>query len=228
MLEGKCDGSDCRLSGCGGSIEGPEGDEVKCRGAEVLGPSDGAPAAGAAISVTGFSLAGVLRLAGSGFGGCCGVGAVGADGGGGVVGVVGAQLIGEGATCAEGTLLLVVTTAIPATDLGSEEKSCFRTEEGVGVLAGAVLVGELVDAVGVEVLDTGAVGWSTCAGVELARRGAELPLCLGELLALPGLTGRTGKGPQVLGEGEKVPPNCAIGNRGCRIWFIVWAARRAS
>lgn len=33
------------------------------------------------------------------------------------------------------------------------------------------------------------------------------PLCLGELLALPGLTGRTGKGPQVLGAGEKVPPN---------------------
>lgn len=33
------------------------------------------------------------------------------------------------------------------------------------------------------------------------------PLCLGELLALPGLTGRTGKGPQVLAAGEKVPPN---------------------
>lgn len=33
------------------------------------------------------------------------------------------------------------------------------------------------------------------------------PLCLGELLALPGLTGRTGNGPQVLAAGEKVPPN---------------------
>lgn len=47
------------------------------------------------------------------------------------------------------------------------------------------------------------------------------PLCLGELLALPGLTGRTGKGPQVLAAGEKVPPNCAMGRRGCLIWCMV-------
>lgn len=33
------------------------------------------------------------------------------------------------------------------------------------------------------------------------------PLCLGELLVLLGLTGRTGKGPHVLAAGEKVPPN---------------------
>lgn len=96
VLEGKCDGSGCRLSGCTGSIEGPEGDEVKCRRAAGLGPSDGAPAAGVVSSVTGFSLAGVLRLAGSGLGGggCCGCGAMG-DGGGGVVGVVGVQLMGD-------------------------------------------------------------------------------------------------------------------------------------
>ena len=37
--------------------------------------------------------------------------------------------------------------------------------------------------------------------------GATLPLCLGEPFELPGLTGRTGKGPQVLEEGENVPPN---------------------
>lgn len=181
-------------------------------------------------SVTGFSLAGVLRLAGSGLGGggCCVGGAMGADRGGGVVGVVGAQLMGEGATCAEGALLPVEATVTPAPDLGSVEKSCFLTEEGVGVLVGAVLLGEVVEAVGVEVLDTKAAGCSVWAGAELAGRGTELPLCLGELLALPGLTGRTGKGPQVLGEDEKVPPNCAMGNRGWRIWFIVWAARRAS
>ena len=32
-------------------------------------------------------------------------------------------------------------------------------------------------------------------------------LCFGELFVLPGFTGLTGNGPQVLGEGEKVPPN---------------------
>lgn len=97
MLEGKCDGSGCRFSGCTGSIEGPELDEVNCKGAEGIGPSDGAPEAGVVSSVTGFSLAGVLRQAGSGLGGggCCGGGAMGADGGGGVVGVVGAQLMGD-------------------------------------------------------------------------------------------------------------------------------------
>lgn len=153
---------------------------------------------------------------------------MGADGDGGAVGVVGAQLMGEGATCAEGALLPLVATTTPPPDLGSVEKSCFLTEEGVGVLTGAVLVGEVVETVGVEVLDTEATGCSVWAEVELPRRSAELPLCLGELLALPGLTGRTGKGPQVLGEDEKVPPNCAMGNRGWRIWFIVCAARRAS
>lgn len=51
--------------------------------------------------------------------------------------------------------------------------------------------------------------------------GVGFPLCLGELLALPGLTGRTGKGPQVFGAGEKEPPNWGMGRRGCRIWCIV-------
>ncbi|TNN30187.1 hypothetical protein EYF80_059662 [Liparis tanakae] len=54
------------------------------------------------------------------------------------------------------------------------------------------------------------------------------PLCFGEPLALPGLTGRTGNGPQVLAAGEKVPPNCAMGSRGCRIWCMVCAASSAS
>lgn len=54
------------------------------------------------------------------------------------------------------------------------------------------------------------------------------PLCLGEPLALPGLTGRTGKGPQVLAVGEKVPPNWAMGRRGCLIWCMECAASRAS
>lgn len=46
-------------------------------------------------------------------------------------------------------------------------------------------------------------------------------LCFGELFVLPGFTGLTGNGPQVLGEGVKVPPNWAMGKRGCRICCIV-------
>lgn len=187
---------------------------MKCRGAEGLGPSD---ALDCASSVTGFSLAGVLRPAGSSLGGvgCCDGGAMGVGGGGGVVGVVGTQPMGDGATCAGGALLPVVATDIPAPDLGSVEKSCFLTEEGVEVLVGAVLVGEVVvEAVGAEVLDVGGAGCSAWSAAELTGRSAELPLCLGELLALPGLTGRTGNGPHVLGEDEKVPPNCAMGKRG--------------
>lgn len=133
---------------------------------------------------------------------------MGAGIGGGVVGVVGA-----GGACAEGVLLAVVAAAGGAEGFGSAEKSCFLTEVGVGVLEGAVLVGEAVEPAEMIALDTGA-GCSMVAGVELEGRGAALPLCFGELLALPGLTGRTGNGPHVLGEGEKVPPNCAIGRRG--------------
>lgn len=46
-------------------------------------------------------------------------------------------------------------------------------------------------------------------------------VCFGELFVLPGLTGLTGNGPQVFAEGEKVPPNWAMGKRGCRICCIV-------
>lgn len=138
---------------------------------------------------------------------------MGAGMGGGVVGVVGAQLWGAGGACAAGVLLAVVAMAGGAEGLGSAEKSCFLTEVGVGVLEGAVLVGEAVEQAATIAFDTGA-GCSAVAGVELEGRGAALPLCFGELLALPGLTGRTGNGPHVLGEGEKVPPNCAIGRRG--------------
>lgn len=129
------------------------------------------------------------------------------------MGVVGAQLRGAGGACAAGILLAVVTTAGAAVGLGSAEKSCFLTEVGVGVLEGAVLGGEAVEPRATLALDTGA-GYSAVAEAVLEGRGATLPLCLGELLALPGLTGRTGNGPHVLGEGEKVPPNCAIGRRG--------------
>lgn len=210
MVEGKCGRSCCRPSG---SIEGPDGEDVKCGGAE--GPSGAAPALEAASSVMGFSLAGVLRPTGSGLGGggCCGGGAMGAIGGDGVVGV-GTQLMGDGATCAGAALLPVVAADTPAPNFGSAEKSCFRTEEGVGVLVGAVLVGEVVEAVGAGVLDVDGEGCSAWAGTELAGREAEFPLCFGELLALPGLTGRTGNGPHVLGDDGKVPPNCAIGRRG--------------
>lgn len=129
------------------------------------------------------------------------------------MGVVGAQLRGAGWACTAGVLLAVVATADTAVGLGSEEKSCFLTEVGVGVLEVAVLVGEAVEPGAMIALDTGA-RCSAAAGAELEGRGCTLPLCLGELLALPGLTGRTGNGPHVLGEGEKVPPNCAIGRRG--------------
>lgn len=140
-------------------------------------------------------------------------GAIGAGIGGGVVGVVGAQLRVAGGACGAGVLLAVVAMAGAAVGLGSAEKSCFLTEVGVGVLEGAVLVGEAVEPGAILALDTDAE-CSAVAGAELEGRGAALPLCFGELLALPGLTGRTGNGPHVLGEGENVPPNCAIGRRG--------------
>lgn len=129
------------------------------------------------------------------------------------MGVVGAQLMEAGGACAAGVLLAEVTIAGAAVGLGSAEKSCFLTEVGVGVLEGAVLGEEAVEPGAMLALDTVA-GCSAVAGAELEGRGGALPLCLGELLALPGLTGRTGNGPHVLGEGEKVPPNCAIGRRG--------------
>lgn len=127
--------------------------------------------------------------------------------------MVGAQLMGAGGTCEVGVLLEVVATAGAAVGLGSAEKSCFLTEVGVGVLEGTVLGGEAVEPGATLAFDTGA-GCSAGAGAELEGRRAALPLCLGELLALPGLTGRTGNGPHVLGEGGNVPPNCAIGRRG--------------
>lgn len=123
-----------------------------------------------------------------------------------------------------------------------------EVDEGVGAVESGVLVGgagvELVEGVVVEeewaalvlvVLDAGDVrcsGWALPAAGE--GRGADAllpllppappPLCLGELLALPGLMGRTGNGPQVLGEGVNVPPNCAMGSRGCRICCMASSA----
>ena len=148
-----------------------------------------------------YYLWGVPAAAGSGLGtgGCCEGGAIGA--GGGVVEVVGAQLMGTGGACAVEELLAVVAMAGATPDLGSAEKSCFLTEVGVGVLEGAALVGEAVEPGATVAVDAG-VGCSVVAGAELEGRGAALPVCLGELLALPGLTGRTGNGPQVLGEGK--------------------------
>lgn len=126
---------------------------------------------------------------------------------------MGAQLRGAGGADTAGVLPAVVAAAGTAVGLGSAEKSCFLTEVGVGVLEGAVLGGEAVEPRTTLTLDTGA-GCSAVAGAELEGRETAFPLCLGELLALPGLTGRTGNGPHVLGEGEKVPPNWAIGRRG--------------
>lgn len=96
--------------------------------------------------------------------------------------------------------------------------------DALGAMAAGVLVG---------VTEAPVLAAATCSPwVELGRAMPPAPLvpplCLGELLALPGLTGRTGKGPQVLAAGEKVPPNWAMGRRGCRICCMVWAARRAS
>lgn len=147
-------------------------------------------------------------------------------------------------------VLLLFTVAVVAMDkeptpegLGSEVNSCFLTEEGVGTPASGLegagfgVWGEAA-AVGVWLL--GAPGLETEAAegaaplcslwAALDRAGPPTPppLCFGELLALPGLTGLTGKGPQVLAAGEKVPPNWAMGRRGCLIWCMVWAARRAS
>lgn len=191
-----------------------EGDVGKCRGAEELEPSHEIPETGTARSA-GFSLAGVPEAAGSGFGagGCCEDGARGAGGGGGVVDVVRAQLMGTAGACAAEELLVEVAMALAAPDLGSVEKSCFLTEVGVGVLEGAELVGDEEEPEATAPVDTG-TGCSVVAAAEIEGRGAALPVCLGELLALPGLTGRTGNGPHVLGEDEKVPPNCAMGKRG--------------
>lgn len=124
-----------------------------------------------------------------------------------------------------------------------EEKSCFRTEEGVGwgcvgaALLGDADIGAAGDAAGAPLVFglvlalvlAGACSPSTEeeVGREVDEGMVPLP-CLGELLLLPGLTGLTGKGPQVLAAGENVPPNCAMGRRGWRICCMVWAASRAS
>lgn len=148
-------------------------------------------------------------------------------------------------------LLLVAVTAdteVILAGLGSGANSCFLTDEGVGMFgwglygvgfgvwgeaAAVELLGALVEVVAVVVIgapELPALLWSLCVELGLACPPEPFvpPLCLGELLALPGLTGRTGKGPHVLGAGEKVPPNWAMGKRGCLIWCMVWAASSAS
>lgn len=126
-------------------------------------------------------------------------------------------------------------TAVTPVGLGSGVKSCFLTE-GVGMLdwglygvelgvCGEPAAADVFGAVVVVLVVTNGAPELTallCSlWVELGLTTAPLllvpPLCLGELLALPGLTGRTGKGPQVLAAGENVPPNCAMGKRGCLI-----------
>lgn len=140
-------------------------------------------------------------------------GAIGAGKGGGVVGVVGEQVMVVGGACVARVLLAVVMATLAIPDLGSAANSCFFTDVGVGVFVGTVLVGEAVEPGVTGALDRG-VGCSVVPRTEFEGRGTALPVCLGELLALPGLTGRTGKGPHVLGDGEKVPPNCGMGRRG--------------
>lgn len=214
VLEVKGRGNCCLPSCCIGSTACAEEDAGKCEWAEELGPSHEAPKTGTARSVN-FFLASVPSAAGSGFGAeaCCEDRAIGTGGGGGFVDVVRAQLAGTAGACAVEELLFVVAMAEAAPDVGSAEKSCFLTEVGVGVLEGAELIGEAVEPEAPAAVDT-EPGCSVAARAELEGRRAALLVCLGELLALPGLTGRTGNGPHVLGEGEKVPPNCAMGNRG--------------
>lgn len=148
-------------------------------------------------------------------------------------------------------LLLLDAEALDAgvtpVGLGSGGKSCFLAEDGVGTLGwglygvGLGVWGEAAaaDVFGAHVVEmlvvvTGVPELAAllCSWVELGLAWAPVlgvpPLCLGEPFALPGLTGRTGKGPQVLAAGEKVPPNCAMGRRGCLIWCMVWAASKAS
>lgn len=134
-------------------------------------------------------------------------------------------------------------------------KSCFLTDEGVGWLCEApapLLLGDAATAAAAETLGLELVleaTWSAREAEEVGvaaedTGGRELELeddddgvvgppapvpCFGELLLLPGLTGRTGKGPQVpAAAGENVPPNWAMGRRGCRICCMVWAASSAS
>lgn len=145
---------------------------------------------------------------------------------------------------------VVVMGAVGVLGWAAEAKSCFLTEEGVGWgCAGAawllLLPGDTATGAAVareaaaQVLELAEVvlvaDCSARADDEVAWRATDEGLvpvpvpCFGELLLLPGLTGLTGKGPQVLAAaGEKVPPNCAMGSRGWRICCMVWAARSAS
>lgn len=211
----------CRLSGCCEGSGGGAVGAVKCMGLVELEPSDAPPWTGAAESGGDFSLPGVAQPAGSSLemGSCCAGGAIGAGGEGGVEGVVG----GAVPTCVAGAPLKVEVTTAMLVVFDSPENICFLME-GMGVPEGADLEGEAVAAG--PAIKVGAVysGWAVEAG---KGRGAVVPLCLGELLVLAGLMGRTGNGPQVLGDGEKVPPNCAMGRRGCLMWCMVWAASRA-
>lgn len=131
-----------------------------------------------------------------------------------------------GAEEEEGRVLQVLVTVemavAAALVLGTQAKSCFLTEEGVRLL---VTHRGWVEAAADEAvtgqLDVGNPGDSVCRTFPFWLPTRVELLCFGELFVLPGLTGLTGNGPQVFGEGEKVPPNWAIGKRGCRICCIV-------
>lgn len=143
--------------------------------------------------------------------------------------VGGAETRGAGGELADLALLLLHTTvgvlvtgvavATTAAAFGSE-KSCFRTEVGVWLAAREGGAGADEEAeVGVWMLWAGP--GAVCSMWVGPGLEAPPPLCFGDPLALPGLTGRTGNGPHVLGEGAKVPPNCAMGRRGCLICCMV-------
>lgn len=137
-----------------------------------------------------------------------------------------------GAEEAEGRALHVLVTVeiAVATTLvfGTQVNNCFLTDEGVRLLVAhsgwveatteETVIGQLAVANPVD---------SVCKIFPFWLPTRLELLCFGELFVLLGLTGLTGNGPQVFGEGEKVPPNCAIGKRGCRICCIVWAASKA-
>lgn len=180
----------------------------KCMAADGAEPSEAPPVTGPGLgSEEGFSLVGVA------------VGSVGLETGrwwsweGGAMGAGGEEGDEEEGSGAE--LAWAEAAAVLLVGVFGSEKSCFLVEEGVwrGSEVGGLEVGVVFEEVTEEgVLACEAESEEALPAGPCEARGFEsppgLPLCLGEPLALPGLTGRTGNGPQVLGGAAvKVPPN---------------------
>ena len=126
-------------------------------------------------------------------------------------------------------LAVVVTVVVVALDVFTTvTKSCLLTEGELGLpfvdVPGTVEADELVVVVGLEVKEPAEFTWEPLL-FWLLWRGTMWGL--GELVALAGLKGLTGKGPQVDWAGGKVPPKWVMGNLGGRICWKVWAASKA-